>query len=158
MTHHLVRLPLVLVAATLAAAPLSAAPAAKKPPALEVSDLKVGYVQMPFGSGGQYLKVEFDVTVNKKQPGMVMPEVKAVCLFAGKKLVENASSMQQLNEVEPGESVHVSVTPYVLHPFADSPTACELTVSAKAMFGGGTKLGQFCFTGDAVTAGACPTK
>ncbi len=141
-------------AVLLASSSVLAAP--KKKPAMEVGEVAVTLKRTPFGGGGSYLEAAFDVTVHRTPAGMVLPEVKAACRIGGKKLVDSAGSLDQLNDVESGETVRVSASPFAMSPLAEPPSVCDLTLSAKAMFGGTQKLGQFCFADGEVKPGPCP--
>jgi hypothetical protein len=144
----------VLVAASSA----EAAPKAKKPtvPSMEVSNVIVTPKEPPFGEGGHYIEVQFDVTVNRPPSAMTLPQVKAVCRVGTKKLADKGGDIEQLNEVEAGETIRVSGSPFLMTPLEERPTMCDLTISASPMFGKDQKLGQFCWSDNTVSAGPCP--
>ena len=108
--------------------------------------------------GHQYLRVKFTPTVNVKIEPKMTIRVKAKAKVGAEWKENEISALGvKLETIEPGQaSKEMSVPLFMTEGLASQPEKVTLNfVLVKSLEKDGTALGQFCWNGTAVEAGAC---
>ncbi len=125
-----------------------------------VSSVRAVLQDVPAGGSmrGLFVHVFFEVTAIRAMSRGVVPVVKAACQVGDKRMVDvDAALDQRLDELSPGDTKEIELSPYLKRALQETPSRCEISVmKGAAPDARGPLVHSFCFVpGQGVSETVC---